>query len=451
MFYDRGLPTIAQLAQATDFSVDEAGHEPGLHADYFTNDTLTGSPAFSRTETHVSFGRSSPGYDQGGLPVMLPPLSDNAQSERFTGYFTAKTSGAYIVAVQNTGEDGGYFRLTIDGTTVFDQWTEARALQPWTSLQLTAAPHTVVLEHRGRSQFLGNSLQLAMAPADSLVRPETVALAAKASAVVLSVGFDPDSESEASDRTFQLPFGQDELIRRVLAANPRTTIVLTSGGGVNMRPWIDQASALLETWYAGEEGGTALADILFGAVNPSGRLPATFDRRWEDNPAHDSYDEDPATKEVVYKAGVFTGYRGYERSGLQPLFPFGYGLSYSTFAYRGLAVVPRAGNTAASPAFDVTFNVRNTSSLTGADVAQVYVGPPANSPVPRPTRELKGFARVVLKPGQQKTVTITLDARAFAYYDVTGHRWVVAPGTYTVSVGRSVEDQVLTTPVGVGG
>ena len=144
---------------------------------------------------------------------------------------------------------------------------------------------------------------------------------------MLAVGYDNASESEGGDRTFDLPVGQDELIREIAAANQKTIVALTSGGNVDSSNWIERVPAYLETWYGGEQGGTALAEILFGAVNPSGHLPATFERKAEDNPAFANYYPAGDSKKVTYKEGVFVGYRGYEHNGTKPLFPFGYGLS----------------------------------------------------------------------------------------------------------------------------
>jgi beta-glucosidase len=169
-------------------------------------------------------------------------------------------------------------------------------------------------------------------------------------------------------------------------------------------------------------------------VSPSGRLPVTFERHEEDNAAHDSYYPEGDAKHIVYKEGVFLGYRGYERSGKKPLFPFGYGLSYTTFAYRNLSVAPGASG----GSFPVSFDVTNTGKREGADVAQVYIAD-KHAKVPRPAKELKGFVKVVLRPGETRRVTVTLDNRAFSYYDVAAKQWRAEPGDYEILVGRSAE------------
>jgi beta-glucosidase len=207
-----------------------------------------------------------------------------------------------------------------------------------------------------------------------------------------------------------------------------------------MSGWVGRAPAVVQAWFPGQEGGTALAEILLGDTNPSGRLPVTFERRWEDNPAHASYYPASAdTKRVEYKEGVFVGYRGYEKNNTRPLFPFGHGLSYTTFKYDNLKVTRMPGTVTDAPDgphFEVSFDVKNTGAREGADVAQVYVGG-GQAKVPRPVKELKGFAKVRLRPGETKRVTVALDGRAFSYYDAEGRRWRAEPGDFEVLVGRS--------------
>jgi len=222
------------------------------------------------------------------------------------------------------------------------------------------------------------------------------------------------------------------------AANKKTILVLNSGGSVDTNPWLDKIPALVAAWYPGQEGGTAVAEVLFGDVNPSGRLPVTFERRWEDNPVHDSYYPAEGTKRVLYKEGIFVGYRGYEHNGTKPLFPFGFGLSYTTFKYDGLSIKPittTVGNEVGRR-FEVAFTVTNTGKREGADVAQVYVGD-THSSVPRPAKELKGFVKVSLRPGETKRVSVVLDNRSLSYFDVANKQWRADAGDFDVLVGRS--------------
>jgi len=278
------------------------------------------------------------------------------------------------------------------------------------------------------------------APGSFKIDPEAKTLAAMAEVAVVCVGYDPKVESEGSDRPFKLPPGQDELIQAIRAANPRTIVVLNAGGGVDTSAWIDRVPAFIHGFYGGQEAGRALAQVLFGEVNPSGRLPMSFERRIEDNPTYAHYYESPGSPDVAYKEGVFLGYRHYDRSAVKPLFPFGFGLSYTTFAFSHLSVSP-AQSTPDGPV-TVAFDVTNTGARSGAEVAQVYVGDPS-AKVDRPLRELKGFQRVSLDPGQTKRVALTLGRRSFAYWDVVSHDWKVDPGAFAVYVGGSSADLPL--------
>ena len=250
---------------------------------------------------------------------------------------------------------------------------------------------------------------------------------------MIAAGFNDSTESEGADRTFRLPPGQDELVAAMAEANENTVVVMTSGGAVDMNAWIDDVPALLQAWYPGQEGGTAIAEILFGDVNPSGHLPATFERRWQDNPAYPSYYPVPGTLTIEYKEGVFVGYRGFEENGVEPLFPFGHGLSYTSFKYSNLSISP---DTTSDGVVEVSFDVSNTGERAGADVAQIYVAD-RHSDIARPPKELKGFAKVHLQPGATQRVTVHLDRRSFAYYDVEARGWTATPGSFDVLIGSS--------------
>jgi beta-glucosidase len=363
-------------------------------------------------------------------------------SHRFSGYYNAPAAGHYIVVLEGAGEGSGN-RVFIDDKMVIDDWTLVRAFQPHLTMALSAGPHKVVVEEN-QSGPIGGHLRFAIVDETKIVSPQALAAARKADAVVLAAGFSSESESEGGDRTFALPFGQDQLIEAIAAANPHTIVTVTSGGNVDSTRWIDQVPALLETWYAGQSGGTALAEILTGQVNPSGHLPATFERKAEDNPTFANYYPAAGTKQVTYKEGIFVGYRGYEHNHTKPLFPFGYGLSYTTFAFANLKIVPEFNS--AEPHVDVFFDVTNTGSRAGAEVAQVYVGEDRPK-VERPAHELKNFARVELAPNETKHVQLALDPRAFSYYDVKSKSWKIDSGRFTISVGDNVENLPLTAPV----
>ncbi len=438
-YYHRGIPELSELAENTNFSTAEAGGSPGLMAEYFPSEDLKGDPILRRTEKHIAFGASSTA--EFGGPV--PAYPADASSARWTGYYTAPARDAYDVFVQSTGEAGGYSRVYVDGKLALDDWSVVRALADSTTLTLDAGPHKIVLEHRGKASWLGMRLRFGVVRRGSYVDPAAEKMAASAEAVVVVVGFDPATESEGADRTFRLPPGQDELIQKMAALNKHTIVAIISGGGVDMNGWIDRVPALLQAWYPGQEGGTALAQIVFGDANPSGRLPVSFERRWKDNPVHDSYYPEAGSTRVAYKEGVFVGYRGYERSGVKPLFPFGYGLSYTTFRYRNLSVHRVGGSAGAGSrdpglGYEVSFDVTNSGNREGAEVAEIYVGE-SRPRVPRPAKELKGFARVSLRAGATERVRILLDRRAFSYYDTGAHEWRVDPGEFTIFAGHSVE------------
>jgi beta-glucosidase len=431
VLYDRGIPTLGEMADATDFTNAATNGKPGLTAEYFRSEEMQGQPVVTRNEAHVNYG---PGA-RGSLP-------EGTIASRWTGYYTPKAAGTHDIFVESTGEDGGYHRLYVDDKLVIDNWKVSKTLTGYVTLQLDARPHKFVLEQHGRSGWLGAKLKLGVVRRGAAVDAEAKQMAARADAVVVAAGFGPETESEGADRTFGLPPGQDELINEMAAANRNTIVVVTSGGGVDMSGWLERVPALIEAWYPGQEGGTALAEILSGEVNPSGRLPVTFERRWEDNPVHDSYYPAAGTNRVEYKEGVFVGYRGYEHNNTKPLFPFGYGLSYTTFRYSNLAVRPaagvRAGVSASAPLYEVSFDVKNTGAREGADVAEVYLGD-THAKVARPLKELKGFAKFNLRPGETRRVSVLLDRRAFSYYDAAARQWRADPGDFDVLVGRSSE------------
>ena len=279
--------------------------------------------------------------------------------------------------------------------------------------------------------------------------PAAAAAAAKAADVaIVMVG---DAQTEGKDHSLELGNAQDELVRTVAAANPRTVVVLKTGGPVLM-PWVDAVPAIVEAWYPGEEDGAAVAAVLSGDADPAGRLPVTFPRSADDLPAH-TPEQYPGTGPknhtvVHYSEGVMIGYRWYDQRKIDPLYPFGHGLSYTTFAYGGLKLSART-LPAANPMLTVEFDVANTGSRPGTDVAQVYLGLPSQPGVPQPPRQLKGIARLTVAAGGSAHGKVTLDARAFAYWDVGTHGWKVAAGTYAVSVGRSSRDLQLTGSVTV--
>ena len=267
--------------------------------------------------------------------------------------------------------------------------------------------------------------------------------AAKAADVVIFVGgLNHNLDQEGSDRRdLKLPGGQDELLRQIVQANPKTVVVFNGGGAVEMDDaWLSRVPSLVYAWYGGLEAGNALAHVLFGDVDPSGKLPCTFPKRLADSPAH-ALNAYPGTNGVeTYAEGLLVGYRWFDTKKIEPLFPFGYGLSYTTFKYSGLKLVP--DKDAAHPAVTIEFTLANTGKREGAEVAQVYVQP-LHPSVTRPLKELKGFARVSLKPGEKRKVSIRLEQNAFSFYDPDKNGWVAEKGGYKILVGGSSRDIAL--------
>jgi beta-glucosidase len=288
----------------------------------------------------------------------------------------------------------------------------------------------IAVEYSIGSSFIGSGLHLGWQPPDPTLVAEAVA-AASASDVALV--FVNDVTAEGMDRTsLALPGDQDQLIEAVAAANPRTIVVLHTAGPVLM-PWLAQVAGVIEAWYPGQESGNAIAAVLFGDVDPSGRLPMTFPAGEDQGPAT-QLSQYPGVDGIVhYDEDIDVGYRYYDRFGQQPLFPFGHGLSYTSFSLDHLRVTRRHGGK-----YRVSVRVTNTGAREGAAVVQLYVGFPASTG--EPPNQLKGFAKVFLRPGQRKRVRMVLDSSSFATWSTADSDWVVQPGEYQLRVGTSSRD-----------
>jgi beta-glucosidase len=448
--YDRGVPSIDFLADHTSWRVSSAPDaKGGAHLDTFSSPDYSTKPVSSALVKTIATGPPPPESPEetehrlypDRFPSIPSAIPHPHEFHRWTAWYISPSQGPQDFVVL----DGSKYRLLVDDKVVIDHSVIPYSTLATVSLDLSPASHKVVFEEAGAYDYGAWTMRLAVIPHDHWVSDYAKKLAANADAVVLALGFSPDSESEGSDRTFALPPGQDELVSAISALNKNVIVVLTAGGSADVTPWLDRVPALLQSWYAGEEGGTALADLLFGDANPSGRLPISWERALKDNPSFAYYYPTPGTEDIHYDDGVFVGYRGYEHSHIQPLFPFGFGLSYTSFAYSNLTVAPIAQPAGSDPAgnlFTVSFDVKNTGSRPGADVAQLYVAPPSGS-TPRPDKELKAFARVELAPGESKHVDLTLNGRAFTYFDVQNKNWHADAGSYGLLLGRSSADIVL--------
>jgi beta-glucosidase len=448
--YTRGVSGYQRFARNTSWKVDAGGGQSGIQVQEFDNLDLSGTPVRTRLERFVDQGEplDLSALASGDRPLDLAAFASvHPTSTRWSGYFSPAAPGPHDLFVQVGGfdKDIGY-RVYVDGQLEIDHWSWKIAALKAVTLTLDASAHKIVLEHRAVAGGLDGKVpfvRLGLVAKGGWVEPDAEQVAAQADAAVVAVGFDFASEAEAWDRTFELPPGQDELVRKVCAANKRCIVIVNAGGAVDTSAWLDRIPALLHAWYLGQEGGTALAKIIFGSVSPSGHLPASFERQWQDNPVHDSYYPEQGANQVRYKEGVFIGYRGYEARHIAPQFPFGFGLSYTAFEYGDLRV--RKTNTG-SGRFEALFSVKNIGSRAGAAVPQLYVAAPKTS-VPRPMKELKGFAKLMLQPGESREVVLPLDVRAFAYFDAAGERWRADPGTYGILIGESAEQIVLSSSI----
>lgn len=448
--YVRGMPTLGGVAAATSFSTNADGNAKGVRVEIFYNAQLAGAPALTRVDQHIAVGApldmaasirddwdvAPRGYMGPGGPV----------SHRWTGYYNARQAGTFDIVVQQGGFAESGYRLYVDDALVADRWTMSPAVVEALPRPLTDGRHKIVFEHHSENNFFGSPFaRLGIVREGEWVDSAAVAAARHADVVVLAVGFDPQTETENWDRTFTLPPGQDELIAAIVRANPRTIVVANSGGGFDMTPWIDRVPGIVEAWYPGQEGGTALAEVLFGDVSPSGHLPVTFEKRLADNPTYGNYYPDPGTNRITYREGVFVGYRGYQDRNVAPLFPFGYGLAYTSFRLSNLMIAPEWSDSARTPLWIVRFDITNTGKRAGAAVPQVYVSAERaeHATVRRPPEELKGFAKVLLAPGQTRRVSVPLDLRGFAYFDTTAHVWRADAGGYGIRIGDSSADILL--------
>jgi beta-glucosidase len=436
VLYNPGLPTISAFFQ-------NAKWDGEVKRETFPSKDFTGQPVIARQKNIDDW-----------KPDMWAPADKIRRTIRYTASYTAAKSGKYLLLAAASGEDA--YNVLVDGRQLIAQPHAEGQVPHSVTLDLTAGKAVkVVAEYM--PHFPGFHLGLGMAAEADMVTDEAKQYAAAADAVVVAVGFNPATEGEGYDRTFELPFGQDALIEAMAAANPHTVVTLNGGGGMDTRRWLDKVPALLHTYYPGQEGGTAVAEVLFGRRNPEGKLPVSFDRGWDENPSAKFYypikgadtalhvietdgsKSDYIIPHVKYEDGLMVGYRYWTTTGKHPLYPFGFGLSYTTFSFANLA----APSTAASGStVNVSFDVTNTGAMAGAEVAQLYVSDPS-AKATRPERELKAFEKIRLDPGETKHVTLSLDARAFSYWSEKAHDWTIEPGKFVIRVGDSSENTPL--------
>jgi beta-glucosidase len=409
----------------------EEGSEHGLAIEYFNNSDLSGTPIFQETKTTSElmwFGEIPEGVDPQRLSI------------RATGRFTPRETGDYTFGLVSAGRG----RFSVDGQAVIDNWSQPKVVRDFLgadetqkNLALEAGrAYLFTLEYARSEESHVPMVRvgcLPPVPADTIERAS--ALAATSDVAIVCVGFGGDWQSEGFDRpSMDLPGKQDALVEQVAAANPRTIAVLNTGSPITM-PWLDKVAAVVQAWYPGQECGNAVADVLFGDINPSGKLPQTFPVRLEDTPTY--LDFPGENGKVYYGEGLFVGYRYYDKKMVAPLFPFGFGLSYTTFDYGPLSLSSR--EIGPDDTLQVSVEIANTGRRTGKEVVQVYVRDQQAS-LQRPEKELKAFTKVQLEPGERRTVTLSLARDALAYYDDLAHQWVAEAGEFEVLVGASSQD-----------
>lgn len=437
--------------RAVWFTQDASASNPqayvrGLRAEYFNNANLSGSPAVTRIEPGVNWDllSSTNTTAQGTTTVAGFSTTQGSFSARFVGKIRPTVTGPQVFKVRGDGSlklwVNNRLIVDFDGAPSSTDLADAIAQTGRTVVLQAGQMYDVQLEYsRVASAYIpaqGSLWGVQMSWA-ALAAPSDLA---QYDAVVIAAGINNEYEGEASDHGFGLPEFQDEMIKNVIAANPRTIVVLHAGGTLDVSAWVNNVNGLLHAWYPGAYAGTALAQILFGDTNPSGKLPVTWDRKIENNPSYPSYPnprpyQGPnAVADMTYSEDVFLGYRGYDKAHNRPLFAFGHGLSYTTFQYSGLSTSPAVK----VPGSDmtVTYTVTNTGNVAGYEISQLYVQPVAST-VARPLKELKGFTKVLLQPGESRQMTLTLNDRAFAYFDPVTFNWIVDAGRYRVLVGGS--------------
>ena len=397
----------------------------GLTLRIFNNTDFSGTPALEEVTDRCNldwWGNSAPNINRADFSVSL------------TGTFLALADGLHTFGLTAVGQS----RLLLDGEVLVDNWDQNDAgIEKTARVQLTSGQKAAIkIQYvcQGNSQW--RSLRIShMPPSAADPMADALALAKRADLAIVVAGLTSEWESEGFDRVdMNLPGAQNELIEKVAAVNPNTVVVLNAGSAVTM-PWAGNVAAIIEQWYNSQECGNALADILFGDVSPSGKLPTTFPVRYEDNPAFINYPGENG--EVLYGEGLFVGYRYYDAKKLKPLFPFGHGLSYTTFEYSNIKL--SAPQFTEADGLDVSFDLRNTGKRSGKEVAQVYVRD-VRSLLVRPEKELKSFVKLELAPGQRKTISLHLDREAFWYYNPAKTGWVVEAGDFEILVGASSQD-----------
>lgn len=402
---------------------DKDRKQNGLNAEYFDNKNLSGSPTKKILDSKVHFT-----WDDGS-PFQDFPV-DNF-SVRWSGYLKVEEAGRYSIDVSS--DDG--IRLYIDDQLVIDDWNDHALMTNSYATALEANKYyKIKLEYyeNGGGAIVKLGWRL---PNEDLIT-EAVNAAKTSDVAIIFAGTNANYESEGFDRKdLILPNEQNKLIKEISSANKNTIVVLATGSPVLMNEWISNVSGLIEAWFAGEQAGNAITEVLLGETNPSGKLPMTFPKRWEDCSAFATYKKEDGT--TRYEDGIYVGYRHFEKNKIKPLFPFGYGLSYTTFEYSRLKLSSKEMNKGGK--LSASFNLKNTGQVRGAEVAQLYIKD-LQSSVDRPEKELKRFEKISLNPGEEKIVEFEIDKQALSFFDPAQKNWVAESGEFEILIGSSSED-----------
>ncbi|MDP2920364.1 MAG: glycoside hydrolase family 3 C-terminal domain-containing protein [Dehalococcoidia bacterium] len=427
---------FTSTVQSSDFQTGQ--YENGFHGEYFASNDLSGKSFATRIEKEMSFAF----IGSSGNPESPSDISRDTNSARWTAKFIAQESGSYSLGILTDG----LTRLCVNDKLLSDTWAGTpresgvdRAEKTAVLPMVKGNKYDIRIEYRAHpaSRSIVRRFRFGCeppAPADMMER--AVKAAAAADVAIVFAGLNEEWEGEGFDRQdMELPMRQNELIEKVGEVNPNTVVVLNCGSPLAIVRWLDKVAGVVEMWFGGQECGNAIADVLFGTVNPSGRLPMSFPKRLEDNPAYINYPGENG--KVLYGEGIFVGYRYYDKKKIEPLFPFGYGLSYATFEYGKLRLKKKTG--VAGNRVLASVDIKNTSKRAGRETVQFYVSDVKSSLV-RPVQELKAFSKVLLRPDETKTVTVTLDERSFSFYDPGKKDWIMEPGEFRIRAGSSSRD-----------
>ena len=402
---------------------DESLTRNGFKSEYYNTPNLTGKLFKTSIEQNIDYTWKY-GAPFEGMPA-------DKFSVCWNGLYQADKDGT--IKFQLAGDDG--YRLFVNDKMVTGDWGNHSFSTRSAFMQVKAGEL-----YKLRIEYFDNAGEATVKFQAGMLDEERLSASLRRAAnVIVCAGFNSSTEGEGFDRPFALSHGPEYLINKVASLHKNVTVVVNAGGGIDFRNWGKNVQAVLMAWYPGQEGGKAIAEIITGKLSPSGKLPVSIEERWEDNPVYDNYydNRNVPHKRVQYAEGVFVGYRGYDRTGKRPLYPFGYGLSYSRFEYSDMTVEKLGDNRVS-----VSFDVKNIGNMDAAEVVQVYVRD-VKSSVPRPLKELKGYDKVYLKKGETKRIGISLDRDAFAFYDINTRSFIVEEGEFEILAGASSEDLPL--------